>query len=223
MSHERPSIVQAVVRLVPASRAADATSRPRCYRPFVIGPAILYRPRHGAEPWTVDVAEDGRLLPRVPTSPHMLRRTLAGLRRRGLQCRVATTLICPADVAAAGDCCTAEPRDDGRLRSEIYGWSLMYQPPGVTGRAFASQSRWWRRTGRAFVDRHDVFPELPACFELPLELIDRVSFLEGRGIRTRPIALITRPEDFEPVAGCWRNRFRPEARFARPCRLDRLL
>jgi hypothetical protein len=73
------------------------------------------------------------------------------------------------------------------------------------------------------VDRDCENPDLPACFELPLELIDRISFLEARGCRTRPIALITRPEDFEPVAGGWRNRFRPAAAFGRACRVDRLL
>jgi hypothetical protein len=85
----------------------------------------------------------------------------------------------------------------------------MVQPPGVRG--------------RAYVDRDDANPDLPACFELPLELVDRIAYLESRGLQTRPIALITRPEDFEPVAGAWRNRFRPSAAFGKPCRIDRLL
>ena len=199
-------IVQALVRLVPVA-AGSAPRRPRCYRPLVVGPAILHRPAVGAEPWTVDVSEDGRMLPLAPRSPEALARAVATHRARGL-CRVATALICPADVPAFAPEATANPCLPC-LRSEFYGWSLMIQPPGVRG--------------RAFVDRHDTVPDLPACFELPLELVDRVAFLESRGFRTRPIALITRPEDFDAVAGTWRNRFRPEAAFHRPCRLDRLL
>ena len=149
------------------------------------------------------------MLPRAPRCPRALRRLLADLRSGGRQCRVATALVCPADVPGPGGPLVAANAADARLWSEIYGWSLMYQPPGFHG--------------RAFVDRHEEFPELPACFELPLELLDRIAFLESRGIRTRPIALVTRPEDFTPVAGRLRNRFRPDASFRPPCHLERLL
>jgi hypothetical protein len=200
----KPAVVQALVRLVPATDVATA----RSYRPLVVGAAILHRPAAGLEPWTVDVSDDGRLLPSAPRSRQALRLEIDRLRSRGRHCRVATALICPADVPGTT---VAAPEPVGRpeLRSEFYGWSLMVQPPGVSG--------------RAYVDRDGENPELPACFELPLELVDRIVFLESRGWRTRPIALITRPEDFEPVAGGWRNRFRPAAAFGRTCRIDRLL
>jgi hypothetical protein len=53
--------------------------------------------------------------------------------------------------------------------------------------------------------------------------MDRIAFLEARGFRTRPLAVITQPEDFELVAGSLRNRFRPDARFGQPCSTSRLL
>jgi hypothetical protein len=203
-----PAVVQAIVRLVPATDI-PATPRPRCYRPLLVGPAILHRPVAGMEPWTVDVSDDGRLLPLAPRSRPALRLEVARLRGRGRHCRVATALVCPGDVPSITATAAPEPQSTPELRSEFYGWSLMVQPPGVRG--------------HAFVDRDDENPDLPACFELPLELLDRIAFLESRGCRTRPIALITRPEDFEPVAGGWRNRFRPGAAFGRACRVDRLL
>ena len=138
-----------------------------------------------------------------------LREEVARHRAAGLRCRIATALACPADVPLSAGTAVAETVAAFQLRSEIYGWSLMYQPPGVSG--------------RAFVDADDSLPDLPACFELPLELVDRIAFLESRGIRTRPLAVITRPEDFEPVAGRLRNRFRPDARFHEPFAIDRLL
>lgn len=209
MSHDTPPIVRALVRLVPARCTAAQATRPRCYRPLVVGPAILHRPAASIGPWTVAVSEDGRMLPLVPASPEALRQALDRHRAAGMRCRIATALVCPADVLQPGGAVAAEVGPPGHLRSEIYGWSLIYQPRGVGG--------------VAFVDPDDAFPDLPACFELPLELVDRIAFLEARGFRTRPIALITRPEDFEPVAGGRRNRFRPEARFGRPCRIDALL
>lgn len=204
-----PAVIQALVRLVPATDNPAIARRPRCYRPLIVGPAILHRPAAGPEPWTVHVSDDGRLLPLVPRSRLALRLEVDRLRTLGRHCRVATALICPADVHRTDGHATAVPVGKPGIRSEFYGWSLMVQPPGVNG--------------LAFVDRDDANPDLPACFELPLELVDRIAFLESRGLRTRPIALITRPEDFEPVAGVWRNRFRPYAAFGKPCRIDRLL
>ena len=201
-----PAIIPALVRLLPTSDADVTPPRPRCYRPLVVGPAIMHRPAAGREPWTVDVSGDGRLLPLAPRSRRALRLEVDRLQGLGRHCRVATALICPADLpgtAATG------PLGKPELRTEFYGWSLMVQPPGIRD--------------RAFVDRDEENPDLPACFELPLELVDRMAFLESRSFRTRPIALITRPEDFEPVAGAWRNRFRPAAAFGRACRIDRLL
>lgn len=201
-------IVQAHVRLLPAT-VGGAGSRMRRYRPLVVGPAILHRPPSGVEPWTVEVSDDGRLLPLAPPSLGGLVRAVAEHRSSGRWCRVATALISPTDLPAVGGHDGAVPFGTPSLRAEFYGWSLMVQPPGVRG--------------RAFVDPHEEFPDLPACFELPLELVDRIAHLEARGYSTRPIALITRPEDFTTVAGARRNRFRPEAPFHRPCPLDWLL
>ncbi|MFN5757166.1 MAG: hypothetical protein ACK48M_10330 [Planctomycetia bacterium] len=56
-------------------------------------------------------------------------------------------------------------------------------------------------------------------------MIDRSVFLAARGIPNRPIAILTRPEDFvrrETGAG-WTNRYYPQARFRRPCRLEAVL
>ena len=203
------SIVQAVVRLVPPARGPAAPCSRRCYRPLVVGPAILWRPAAARGPWTVSVSRDGRILPQAPASIQALREVVTRHRAAGLHCRIATALACPADVPPSAGTAEAETLAATTLRSEIYGWSLMYQPQGVSG--------------LAFVDPDDTLPDLPACFELPLELVDRIGFLEARGIRTRPLAVITRPEDFEPVDGRIRNRFRPDARFHKPFSIDRLL
>lgn len=203
-----PSIVQAVVRLVPAARPQAVPPRPRCYRPLVIGPAILHRRAGGTGPWTVAVSRDGRLLPLVPASPAPFHAARVRHGAAGRRCRIVTALVCPADFPGPGRRAAAPFGGPSSLRSEIYGWSLMYQPPGLVG--------------RAIVDADDALPELPACFELPLELVDRIAFLESRGFRTRPIAVVTRPEDFAVVAGRRRNRYRPDARFGTPVSLDRL-
>ncbi|MFM8986763.1 MAG: hypothetical protein ACKONH_12045 [Planctomycetia bacterium] len=198
-----PPIVQAVVRLVPSAGTEAGPPRPRCYRPLVVGPAILRRCGGSPGPWTVAVSRDGRMMPQVPASPAALDSAVARHRAAGMRCRIVTALVCPADVLSPGQ------RAAAGLRAEIYGWSLMWQPPGVVD--------------RAFVDPDDAIPDLPACFELPFELMDRITFLEARGFHTRPLAVITQPEDFEAVAGGLRNRFRPDARFGRPCSPGRLL
>lgn len=201
-------VVQAVVRLVPPRSGADPAPRRRCYRPLVVGPALLRR-SPGAGRWTVAVSNDGRLLPLAAASLAGLRRAVARHEAAGLRCRIATALASPADMPRLSVAPVPTAGTPSALRSEIYGWAIMYQPAGVTG--------------RAFVDADGSLPDLPACFELPLELLDRIAFLEARGIRTRPLAVITRPEDFEPVGGRIRNRFRPDARFRRPFAIDRLL
>jgi len=210
MSRDPHSISPALVRLVPAVPAA---ARPRYYRPLVIGPAILCRRRAGREPWRVEVSTDGRLRPQAPRNLPSFRRLIDTGPRSAMACRVAAALIAPDDLALgfrkAGSGPQGTDAGRGRLRSEIYGWALMYQPTGLSG--------------LAFVDRHDQFEDLPAWFELPLELVDRAAHLEARGFRTRPIAIITRPEDFEPPAAGGRNRFFPTTKFHAPCRLSRLL
>lgn len=196
--HRKPAITPAVVRLV-----RDGAAPPRrSYRPLVAGPAILARCREPGAPWLVDLACDAGLLPRAPRSPLVLARQVARLRDRGLTCRVALALACPHD-AAAGAAPRPPARELGTPRgAEFYGWALLYQPRGMRG--------------RAVVDPDERFTDLPACFELPLELLDRAAHLEAHGIRTRPLAIVTRPEDFTVGGdGLRRNRFFPDAVFRR--------
>jgi hypothetical protein len=191
-------ITPAVVRLV---REGIALPGRRYYRPLVVGPAIMARGHDPREPWVVELARDEGLVPRGPRSPLVLERTLAGLRRQGLTCRVALALACPHDAAAPRSLRRPTPVTAHVRRSaEFYGWALLYQPPGMRG--------------RAVVDADERFAELPLCFELPLELLDRAAHLEAHGIRTRPLAVVTRPEDFAVGSdGRRRNRFFPEAAF----------
>ena len=194
-----PSITPAIVRLV-----RDAVAMPRrYYRPLVVGPAILVRGREPGEPWRVDLACDDRLLPRAPRSPLVLAREVARHRNDGLICRVALSLACPHDATAVGMPRRPPARSFATGRgAEFYGWALLYQPRGMRG--------------RAVVDADERFPDLPACSELPLELLDRAAHLEAHGIRTRPLAVVTRPEDFAMADdGLRRNRFFPDAEFRR--------
>jgi hypothetical protein len=197
--HREPAITPAVVRLV-----RDGVAMPRrYYRPLVVGPAILVRGRGPGAAWHVDLACDASLLPRAPRSPLVLAREVARLRDAGLTCRVAQALACPHDAAAAATSPRPPARSLGMHRgAEFYGWALLYQPRGLRG--------------RAVVDADERFSDLPACFELPLELLDRAAHLEARGIRTRPLAVVTRPEDFAVGAdGLRHNRFFPDAVFRR--------
>lgn len=218
MSHFRsqpPALVTTSVRLVSESR--------RLLRPLFAGLAILYRDSQAGTTWTIDISEDGRLLPHAPRSSEQLERIVSLHRALGRTCRVGAALATPADLAGGlADGPVRRPRvaasdaASARRRPEIYGWALMYQLPGMRG--------------AAAIDPHDRFDDLPAFFESPLELIDRSVFLAARGILNRPVAVLTRPEDFvrrETVDGetgnDWVNRFYPRARFRRPCRLDAVL
>ncbi|MGB8853391.1 MAG: hypothetical protein WCC69_07495 [Pirellulales bacterium] len=164
-----------------------------CYRPLAIGRAVLTQSVQGG-PWWVQVSLDGTLRPRssrMPLPRHSTSRT-----------REAVVLISPEDIRgpvrrrAAG---TSRHRGGlGQLTgSGIYGWCLLYQPPGMHG--------------IAIIDAHESCTELPAYFELPLELLDRAEFLAHRGIRSRPLALLAQSEDFltPPEGGPPRNRFLP--------------
>lgn len=210
--HDEPLIRSARVRLV-AKVSAGWPARRRLYQPLVVGPAILYRWPGRPGPWRVDLACDRRFLPRAPRSATLLQHSLEQLGGRGLACRVGAAVLRPQDAAwcgsGRGPTADAQPAA-GLTRSEIYGWALMYQPAAMRG--------------LAFVDPDDRFDDLPACFELPEELIDRATHLEDRGIRTRPLAIVTRPEDFALADdGRWRNRFDRQARFRLTCGLDRLV
>jgi hypothetical protein len=233
-----PSFVITSVRLVSETRSGESLTSAgngrgsRLLRPLFAGLAILHRDARAGATWTIDVSEDGRLLPHAPRSAGQFHQIVGLHRALGRTCRVGAALAVPADLAASADLAApadlAVPADraagpvrrpraaaldnasSGR-RPEIYGWSLMYQLPGMRG--------------TATIDPHEHFDDLPAFFESPLELIDRSTFLAARGIANRPIALLTRPEDFVrcETDGRWGNRFYPLARFRRPCRLDAVL
>ncbi len=183
----------------------------RLVRPLVAGLAILHRNRR-RNAWQVDVLPDNRLLPHAPRSLAGIDRIVRMHRALGRSCRVGAALASPTDLVPQSGSWPPpmDPSDSrGRRCPEMYGWALMYQLPGMRG--------------TAVIDPHDQFDDLPAFFESALELIDRSTFLTGRGIPNRPIALLTRPEDFaEPAVGRGDNRFYPQARFRRPCRLDAL-
>ena len=187
MAH-RITVVDLPLRLLPSG--GDAA----CYRPLAIGRTILRRYVEGG-PWWVQVSLDGTLRPLLPP--------VAGLPCGSLASREAISLLTPGDTA--GRIRRRSPRRQGALPgaapptgADIYGWSLLYQPPGMHG--------------LAIVDPHDTIAELPAFFELPLELIDRADHLARRGVQSRALALLARPDDFEPPphGGPSRNRFFPD-------------
>jgi hypothetical protein len=186
----RLTIVDLPLRLLPSG--GDQA----CYCPLAIGRAVLTQSDQGG-PWWVRVSLDAALRPhgsQTPLPVHSPART-----------REAVVLISPEDIRGP-----VRRRAVGRSRhrgglgqltgSGIYGWCLMYQPPGMHG--------------IAIVDAHESCDELPAYFELPLELLDRAEFLARRGIRSRPLALLARPDDFltPPEGGPPRNRFVPGVR-----------
>lgn len=169
-----------------------------CYRPLAIGRAVLNGPSAGG-PWWVQVSLDGTLRPIGP------RVSMATSGR----CRTAVALISPEDLPGRLRSRVGErsKRRDALSRltgAGIYGWCLMYQPAGIHG--------------IAIIDSHESLVELPAYFELPLELLDRAEFLASRGIRSRPLALLAQPGDFEtpPDGGSPRNRFLQEIRLDGP-------
>lgn len=194
MAH-RVTVVNLPLRLIPAR--GDS---PR-YRPLAIGLARIRRSTTSG-PWWVQVSLDGCLRPVWHDEP-------SESDTFEMRCRAAITLLTPEDIQSRrphrdrrrSGRCSGLTRFRGR---DIYGWCLMYQPPGLHG--------------VAMVDAHESFDELPAYYELPLELLDRMEFLARRGIPSRPLALLAEPDDFERprTGGSLRNRFHPEAAFSRP-------
>lgn len=243
MSDHLGRIRSARVRLIGSSASVTGgtgRSLRRLYRPLFVGPVILSRasgsvvrsdrgiPRNA---WHVDVLPGRSLLPDAPSRPGDIERVVAWRRARGEACRVAAALVSCCDVtthrsaADGGTAPAAGEADDLRPRPyedpvtlarvpgvvEIYGWALMYQLPGMVD--------------AAAIDPHDEFDDLPAYYESPLELVDRAAFLAARGIPNRPIALLTRREDFRrrPGAGAPPvNRFQPGEAFRRPADLRRI-
>jgi len=194
------------------SAGMPARERPRrlVYHPWVLGPALMIQSAPNG-PWTVEVADDSRLLPALARGWGEISRRIRRYRAHGITCRAAAALMTPADAeegigSRAIRAVPSEPGDHRPFRTrtrrplEMYGWSLLIP------------SR--RMPGVAIVDPHDQFPDLPAFFELPRELIDRTEYLAAHGIASRPLALVTAVGDFERgVDGRWHNRFAPAARF----------
>ncbi|NBV44740.1 MAG: hypothetical protein EBR86_03665 [Planctomycetia bacterium] len=194
------------VRLVPEKPWANAVvptiRRPAVYRPLILGPVLLVQSARGG-PWVVEVKDDRRLLPAIQTGWDAVGTQVARRRALGLNCRAAAALMVPED---AGEAVRHRPPTGCRgslfrrrtSPLEMYGWSLLIQPRGIHG--------------AAHVDPHDEFPDLPAFFKLPRELLDRVEFLASRGIASRPLALVTSAADFDRRPdGTFRNRFTPAA------------
>ena len=182
------TVVDVPLRLLPSG--GDATF----YRPLAIGRALL-RQHVAAGPWWAHVSLDGTLRPLPWATPDQPGSSLAT--------REVIALLAPEDTAGGIRRRHARrqiPSPDAARPSgtAIYGWSLLYQPPGMHG--------------VAIVDPHDAVADLPAFFELPLELIDRAEYLARRGVKSRALALLAQPDDFEfaPHGGPVRNRFFPD-------------
>jgi len=127
--------------------------------------------------------EDGPLEPVASRCPDRLSRTIVRLARQGVQHRMASAIAVSGDfqrrrIPMAGSLL----HDRTTVRRTIYGWALAYRFPGSTG--------------PALVDPHDEVTDLPAFYESAAELLDRVDYLEARGIETRPIALLVHDRDF---------------------------
>lgn len=181
------SSVASRLSLAARPRAGTPAPRGRIYRPWILGPAVMVQQSGDERGWCVDV--DTRLRPVVPRRASDLEAVVAWRRSTGRRCRIGVALVASHDFP---------PRRCGgvRLRSpdlglrrgaaiEIYGWSLLVSFPG--------------RPGVAVVDAHDDRDEIPAYYENPAELADRAEHLAARGIPSRAIALVTRPEDFAPA------------------------
>ena len=234
-------IRSARVRLVGSGSSEPAATGRRLYRPLIVGAAILHRTTGGwlrsqrgipRGSWRVDVLAGRALVPDVPRRPVDIERVVAWRQQRGETCRVAAALVSCCDVttlpplsggdepsrnhsadAPTSSCQTFDDRPNVQRSPgvvEIYGWALMYQLPGMLD--------------AAAIDPHEEFDDLPAYYNSPLELVDRAAFLAARGIPNRPIALLTRREDFHPRGAGQRpiNRFQPEVSFRRPADLRRI-
>jgi len=203
--HGPPTISRVCIRLVPEERPRgrrrSAAPRHAGYRPLAIGAVVLFRPRSAAGRWVVTVSDEGLLLPRGPRSlPAAIARSRS-LRASGIMARAAVALLAPEDVSHAAPRVRGGGHPAG-LRHDCYGWSLLYQLPGVRG--------------MAHVDPHERFADLPAFYESPLELVDRAAHLAERGIASRPLALVTQLDDFQPSGdGRMCNRFYPRGVFRR--------
>ncbi|NBU40247.1 MAG: hypothetical protein EBS51_05450 [Planctomycetia bacterium] len=211
-SPDPPAVRPIVARLVRdtplTDGAAECQARVHVYRPLVVGAAILREPLERGDPWRVTLEAGPRVRPRAPASRAALHTQVDALRMAGVACRVAAALVAPEDMVSDPRAMDREQaiRRTGRCRSEFYGWSLLYHAPGMP------------RIG--FVEPHPTFRHLPSFFDSPLEVIDRSEFLARHGVRSRPLALLTQPEDFDRAAdGTLVNRYVPHGTLRRPSRL----
>lgn len=201
------AVLARLVRDMPLASGAATADGAAIYRPLVVGPAVLRGPAAPGEAWLVPLEPGEAVRPRCPRSRAALRAHVRALRATGVVCRVAAALVAPEDVRAAAEADSGTPvRRAGVVRSEFYGWSLLYQPAGSA------------RTG--LVEPHPSFPGLPAFFRSPDELLERSESLARRGVRSRPLALFTQPEDFdEGPEGARINRYAAAGSFRHATRL----
>ncbi|MFM7043394.1 MAG: hypothetical protein ACKO35_14555 [Planctomycetaceae bacterium] len=211
-SPEPPAVTAIVARLVRETPltdgAAECRARVHVYRPLVVGAAILREPIDRGDPWRVTLDAGPAVRPRAPASRAALHAQVCALRMAGVACRVAAALVAPEDMVSAPRVMDDEQaiRRTGRCRSEFYGWSLLYHVPGMP------------RIG--FIEPHRTFRHLPSFFDSPLEVLDRSEFLARRGVRSRPLVLLTQPEDFDKAEdGALVNRYVPHGTLRRPSRL----
>lgn len=80
-----------------------------------------------------------------------------------------------------------------RFQSAIYGWSLMFRPAGPG-------THW-------VVDVNQDVDALPAIFENWGEAVDRLEFLEGKGLDARLVAVLVQPNDYEDRDGTLVNKY----------------
>lgn len=190
------SLPVTTVRARLVTGAAGRGTRPRWFRPLVVGTAVLVRTCDSRGPWQVPVTADGRLRPVAPASRRALAHDIARLARCGHRVRVTAALVSPVDAIDGHDEMPGASRSP--IRTDFYGWSLLYQFPDMHD--------------VALVDPHDQFVDLPAMYESPLELVDRAEFLASKGIASRPLVIVVQPQDFSvDEAGRPRNRFFPNS------------
>lgn len=203
-----PTISRLSIRLVREELSVATRSGARAdqaagetYHPLAIGAAVALRPQSAGGRWVVRVSGSGLLQPRGPRSLPAAIARAEGLVASGIVARAAVALLAPEDFTASSVRSRRVPAF-GRLRHDCYGWSLLYQLPGMRG--------------MAWIDPHERFADLPAFYESPLEYLDRAAFLAERGIPSRPLALVTQPCDFQPGPdGDLRNLFYPRGGFRR--------
>ena len=158
-------------------------------RSIVLSPAMLERSADTGS-WTLAVRDGGTLEPIPPLDSR--RMSWVGTRCRA-HSRFVFALAVPDDFQRRRIPMAGHLLKGGRTRGRnsrrsstvlrtIYGWAIAYRFPDSNG--------------PALVDPHEDVPELPAFYESPVELIDRIIHLEARDIATRPIALLVHPSDF---------------------------